>query len=91
MAEHAKPIDITNSPELLQLAEEVRASKEARVLMRDSEELAVVVPLSARPKKRRNHRKPAADLAAFRASAGGWKGLVDVDKFLEDVYESRRS
>jgi len=29
------------------------------------------------------------DLEAFRRSAGGWKGLVDGDKLIKDIYESR--
>src|SRR4051812_1143947 len=27
----------------------------------------------------------------FLASAGGWKGLVDTDKLVQDIYKSRRS
>jgi hypothetical protein len=32
----------------------------------------------------------AEDYAAFRSAAGGWKDLIDVDRFIEDIYESRR-
>jgi hypothetical protein len=32
----------------------------------------------------------AEDYAAFRSAARGWKDLVDVDRFIEDIYESRR-
>ena len=28
-------------------------------------------------------------LAVMRSSAGGWKGLVDAEKLIEDIYESR--
>jgi predicted DNA-binding antitoxin AbrB/MazE fold protein len=35
---------------------------------------------------------PAAttDLAAFRSSFGGWKGLIDADAFLADLRASRK-
>ena len=34
--------------------------------------------------------KSAADYEAFLASAGGWRGLVDTDKLIANIYESRR-
>ena|SRR5436190_22716760 len=39
-------------------------------------------------KHKRNRRN--ADREAFLASLGGWKDLVDTDKLVEDIYESRR-
>jgi predicted DNA-binding antitoxin AbrB/MazE fold protein len=30
-----------------------------------------------------------ADDAAFLRSAGSWKGLIDADKFIHDIYEDR--
>ncbi len=44
MAKELTLIDVTHSPELLHVAQEVRRSGEARVLRRDREDLAVVVP-----------------------------------------------
>ncbi|MSP12913.1 MAG: hypothetical protein EXR62_08140 [Chloroflexi bacterium] len=41
-------------------------------------------------KKARRHRRTEADHAAFLASAGGWKDLVDTEKLKVDIYESRR-
>jgi hypothetical protein len=41
-----------------------------------------------RPKAKRTRTK--ADYEAFRAAAGGWKGLIDTDKLIADIYESRR-
>jgi predicted DNA-binding antitoxin AbrB/MazE fold protein len=39
--------------------------------------------------------KPAYDPEAFRAmlkrTAGGWAGLLDVDAYLEDLYQSRHN
>jgi hypothetical protein len=89
MAERAKPIDISDNPELLRLAEEVRATNEPRILTRNSEEIAVVVPVVAHAKKRRSRMKTKADYEAFRAAAGGWAD-IDTDKLIEDIYEARR-
>jgi hypothetical protein len=88
MVEHRASIDISNMPELLELAEEVSGTHTPRVLKRDNEELAVVVPLPP-PSRRRSRSKTAADYEAFRRAAGGWKD-VDTDKLIEDIYESRR-
>jgi predicted DNA-binding antitoxin AbrB/MazE fold protein len=30
-----------------------------------------------------------ADVEAFRRSAGGWRGLIDADKLIEDIYADR--
>jgi len=89
MAEHAKPIDISEMPDLLRLAEEVRSTNEPRLLTRNSEELAVVVPVAAHAKKRRGRVKTKADYEAFRGAAGGWAD-VDTDRLIEDIYEARR-
>lgn len=92
MARELTPVDVTDTPDLLRLAEEVRRSGKPRLLRRDGEALAVLSPAPA-PRKRRA-RKPKtytqADDEAFLASAGSWKGNVDVEKFLNDNEESRR-
>ncbi|MBI3943376.1 MAG: hypothetical protein HY326_10225 [Chloroflexi bacterium] len=44
----------------------------------------------AKSKKIRRRRKTEADRAAFLASAGGWRDLVDTEKLKADIYESRR-
>jgi hypothetical protein len=90
MAEHAKPIDISGMPDLLHVVEQVRASNEPRILTRDDEQLAVIVPVGARFRGHRQTTPTEEDLEAFRSAAGGWKGVVDVDKLVEDIYESRR-
>ena len=87
MPEAYKPIDISNDPELLKLAEEVHSSHTPRILRRNDEDLALLVPV--KPKRKRKG-KTEKDLEAFRASAGGWKDLVDTDKLIADIYESRR-
>jgi hypothetical protein len=51
MPEAYKPIDISNDPELLKLAEEVYTTHEPRILRRDDEDLAVLMPV--KPKRKR--------------------------------------
>jgi hypothetical protein len=93
MAEMVKAtnhIDVTKQPELLQLAEDVRASGEACSLERDGEVLAVVKPVVA-PRKQHSAREAAdAGYEAFLAAAGGWRDLIDTDTFIQDNSESRR-
>ncbi len=50
-------------------------------------DVAIVRPVRTR---RWGRRKTAADLAAFRAAAGGWAD-VDTDALIEFLYESRGS
>jgi len=91
MAEHAKPIDISDMPDLLRVAEEVRASNEPRVLTRDTEQIALLLPIGPRSTKRRRRSRVLSeeDLAAFRSAAGSWKD-IDTDKLIENICESRR-
>ncbi len=97
MAKAMKSIDITNRPDLVDVAEEVRATGEPRLLRRNDEEVAIITPLTpapARPPKApaTQRLKPKklteADLAAFHSAAGGWKD-VDTDKLIEDIYAAR--
>jgi hypothetical protein len=89
MAAHLKSIDISDAPQLLQLAEEVHRTHESWVLRRDGEDLALVVPLPAPATKRRRSRiKTEADFAAFRSAAGSWSD-VDTDRLLADIYADR--
>ena len=92
MAKELTPIDITDAPDLLQLAEEVRRSGKPRLLRRDDEDVAVLSPVTTPAKRRARKAKTytKADDEAFLSSAGGWQGNVDVDKFLKDNEESRR-
>jgi hypothetical protein len=40
-------------------------------------------------KHKAKRTKTKADYEAFGAAAGGWKGLVDTDKLIADIYERR--
>jgi hypothetical protein len=88
LAKEFKAVDISDAPELVRLAEEVRTSCEPRVLQRNGEDLAIITPLAHAPWRRRTRVKTAANLEAFRSSAGSWKD-VDTDRLIADLYASR--
>lgn len=89
MSNDPTPIDLaTAAPELQQLAEEVRTSMRPRSMQKDGEIIAIVMPVASRRVRRREKTK--ADEEAFLASAGGWKDLVDTERFKKDNVESRR-
>jgi hypothetical protein len=88
MVRELKAIDISNTPDLLKLAEEVRASQKPYLLRRDGEDIALLVPAPAASKRRGTPGKSEADMAAFWSSFGGWKDM-DTDKLISDIYESR--
>ncbi len=89
MERKLKRIDVSGVPELLSIAEEVRKTREPRLLRRDSEDLAIVMPVKPAPRTRAKRMKSKADYEAFRSAAGGWKD-VDTDKLIADIYADRR-
>ncbi len=81
MSKQLQPVDITDMPDLARLAEEVRSSNQARVLRRDHEDVALLVPIAELPTRKPPPRKdPKTAREAKEASAGGWKGLVDAEQ-----------
>jgi hypothetical protein len=91
MAKELTPIDISDTPDLLQLAEEVHRSGQPRLLRREDEDLAVLSPAPMPAKRRARKAKPytKADDDAFLAAAGAWKDF-DLEEFLKNNEESRR-
>lgn len=87
MAEHTTSIEVSDVPEILRLAEEVQRVGKPRVLRRNGEDLAMVVPL---PHVTRSHlRKPTeADLETFRSAAGSWAD-IDGEALVEVIYRAR--
>jgi hypothetical protein len=86
---HDEALDVSASPELLHLAEEVRSTGRPRALRRGGETLAVFVPFSEANGRQGRWRTPTAeDIERFWSAAGSWAD-VDVDRFLEDVYAAR--
>ena len=66
---HQTPIDISNMPELLRIAEEVAATKTPRELKRENRTVAVIMPTVKSTAK----KKKAIDTAL--ALAGAWSDL----------------
>ena len=82
-------LDVSASPELLHLAEEVRSTGRPRALRRGGETLAVIVPFSEANARHGRWRTPTAqDIEAFQKAAGSWAD-VDVERFLDEVYAAR--
>lgn len=83
-----KAVDISDAPDLLRLAEEVRDTKEPRLLRRDTEDIAVIMPVKPITTRRSKRTLTPADYEAFRSAAGGWSE-VDTDKLITDIYADR--
>ncbi len=64
---HLMPIDITNMPDLVRIAEEVEATNKPRVLKRDNTPLAILTPVkkkqSDQANRIRHSSKPTPPLA----------------------------
>ena len=71
MAKEPRPIDVSNIPELLRLAEEVHKSQEARVLKRQEEQLAVIMPVQQPPRRRRRTGVITRDDPFYRMIGSG--------------------
>ena len=90
MQRELRRVEVSNIPELLRLAEEVKESQEPRILRRDGEDLAILTPI--KPTKRRLPRgKPfTKDDPLWNLAGAGASGLGDVSenkyKYLADAY-----
>ena len=79
MTQTALPIDISNNPELVRIAEEVRTTKTPRVLKKDNETVAVLVPAEPTKKQQWEH---------IRETFGSWND-VDADAMISNIYRAR--
>ncbi len=89
------PIDISNLPDVLRLAEEVQSTETPRILKRDHEAVAMLMPVGttihrSRPGKRTiwTHYNPKRVRAALQTSAGALQG-VDREELLGDLAVQR--
>jgi hypothetical protein len=93
MAAERETIDISNNPDLLRLAEDVRRRNASTVLRNGDEAVAVMMPVADSAKRKAPRapfkQKSQADIDAFLDSAGGWKDLVDTEQLKRDIAESR--
>ncbi len=92
----ADTIDVTGVPELKLLAEDVHDSKRSRILTADGERLAILMPVDDDDGPVVYDELPDRvitdeDRAAFRASAGGWAGIVDAEELKAETHAGRGS
>lgn len=88
MANGSIVVDVSHLPEVLGLAEEVRASGKSRILRRDDEEVAIIAPVTP-ARSRSKGKKTQVDYDAFRSAAGGWED-IDTDRLVAAINEDRR-
>ena len=80
---HPTPIDISNIPDLVRLAEEVEATKKPREITKDSKTVAILIQVGTTLKKKREKTK--TDYETLRAAFGSWKA-VDTEALLNTIY-----
>ena len=88
MSSSLTPIDISNFPELVRIAEEVNNTKKSRVLTVSRRTLAVLIPVGTAVKPEKKPSPTKADYEASLATLGSWRDL-DPDALIADVYRAR--
>ena len=91
MVKQLKRVDISNIPELVRIAQEVRDSREPKLLQRDNEELAILMPMPPSVKRRPKGRPTTAndplwDIVGMAHSAGPGDVSENVDRYLAEAY-----
>lgn len=93
MHKEVKPMDVTDIPDLLRLAEEVHTTMEPRVLTRDGEDLVVVQPAKRKKGlkgKPLTHDDPLFSIIGI--AGGGDERPTDVSankhKYLAEAYRT---
>ena len=85
-----KHIDITNTPELLRLAEEVQKSNQLTVLTKNGKELVKVSPAKPTRKRRVKGGPITKDDPMWNLVGTGHSGVGDIsantDKYLAEAY-----
>ncbi len=82
MSRHLTPLDISNMPDLVRLAEEVARTNAPRELKRDKQTVAVLMPVAPATKAKTVYE---ASLAAI----GSWSDL-DADELIANIYRWRK-
>lgn len=70
-----KRIDISRMPELLHLAQEVRSTNESAVLQQESEDLAILSPVTPKKRSRTKAQPVTSADALFRLIGIGKSGI----------------
>src|SRR6266436_7115780 len=71
MAADISPVEISNNPELLRLAEEVKATNKPRLLKRNNTPLAILSPI----RKKQPSQAKSESIKETLALAGSWSDL----------------
>ena len=82
MSSHLTPLDISNMPDLVRLAEEVAITKKPRELKRDKQTVAVLMPVEPATKAKTVYE---ASLGAI----GSWSDL-NADELIANIYRWRK-
>jgi hypothetical protein len=89
MKEYARPIDVTTSPDLRRIVEQLQRSRQPIPITQDSEIVAVVQPVAQA--KRRTVKLPSETaIATARSAFGALKGILD-DRKMKEIYRARGS
>jgi hypothetical protein len=89
MSAERRVIDVDESPDLIRLVDDIESCNGTTVLRRNGKERAVVTPMATPARRRQRRINPDKLREALQATAGGWQGLVDTDKLIEDIYAAR--
>ena|SRR3990167_7785102 len=98
MAKDLKPLDITHTPEVLRLAEEVAKSGIPRILRRDNEDVAVISPATSNPDTIGQGKPTSKDDPLWEiigiANAADFPNVPkdvssNIDKYLAEAYDSK--
>ena len=87
-ADEVTALDISYSPDVSELAEEVARTRKPKSLRRGDEEIARIVP--ARKRVAPTKYDPVKFRAAFEAAQEMWdRSGLDVDEVIADIYRAR--
>jgi len=75
--------------DLFRLVEEVNATKQPRILKRDREPVAMLMPIGTTVKPKKKQAPTKADYETFLSAFGSWKD-VDTEKLKRDIYDTRK-
>jgi hypothetical protein len=94
MALEREPIDISDHPELVRLAEEVRKTQKPLALQKDGRDIAVLTPPKSARKSRARYKRigpndPIWDIVGISDADGPTDVSENIDKYLADAYQPR--
>ena len=79
-------IDISNKPDLLRLAEEVKTTRKPRLLKNHRETVAVIMPADTANQGNVTQKQTA--YKAIQTLIGSWKD-IDTDTLIAQIYRAR--